>query len=388
MPSAGSIVHVDPIPIVSPDDQRVTWVELFFDLVFVYSVTQVVTLLHGHFDVRSAGSALLVFWLVWWAWTQFTWALNAANTEHPQVEAITLVATAIAFLMAVGIPGALGPDALWFAVPYVALRVLGLLVYDMVASRDAAQRKAVRIFAMASSTGLIAVLAGALAGGAALYWAWALAVLLDLVAAGVGGQLEGWNLHPAHFVERHGLIVIIALGETLIVAGAGLVGVPRTPTVIATGILALAVTCGLWWSYFRHARAALEHALAARDGSARSCLARDAFSVLHFPMLCGVIAIAAAAEAALARPGETLAADLRVALGSGTVLFLCGTAASIWRATGRTLLWRWVLAPFVAVTLFALDTVPWIAMAVVAALLVAIGVIEHHKLTPMVSTQR
>ena len=219
------------------------------------------------------------------------------------------------------------------------------------------------------------------------YWAWALAIALDLVAAGVGGRLEGWNLHPEHFAERHGLIVIIALGETLIVAGAGLVGAPRTPTVIATGILAVAVTCGLWWSYFRHARSALEHALAERDGRERSRLARDVFSVLHFPMLCGVIAIAAATEAALAHPDETLAADLRVALGCGAVLFVCGTAAGIWRATGRALLWRWVLTPVAAAVLFALNTVPWIAMAVVAALLVAIAVIEHQQLTPARSAQ-
>jgi len=99
-------------PIASPDDQKVTFVELFFDLVFVYCVTQVVTLLHGHIDWRSAGSAVLVFWLVWWAWTQFTWALNAANTEHPRIQVITLLATAVAFLLAVGIPGALGRDAL------------------------------------------------------------------------------------------------------------------------------------------------------------------------------------------------------------------------------------------------------------------------------------
>jgi low temperature requirement protein LtrA len=234
--------------IASPDDQRVTFVELFFDLVFVYCVTQVATLLHGHIDWGSAGSALLVFWLVWWGWTQFTWALNAANTEHPLIEVIVLVATGIAFLLAVGIPGAVGRDALWFAGPYVALRSLGLLVYDLVASRDAAQRRAVRTFALVSATGLFAVLAGAAAGGVTLYWTWAVAILLDLIAARVGGQLEGWNLHPEHFVERHGLIVIIALGETLIVAAARLAGATRTPAVIATGLLAVAVTCALWWS--------------------------------------------------------------------------------------------------------------------------------------------
>ncbi|HEX2338922.1 MAG TPA: low temperature requirement protein A [Vicinamibacterales bacterium] len=371
------------LAIVSPDDQKVTFVELFFDLVFVYCVTQVVTLLHGHIDWQSAGSALLVFWLVWWAWTQFTWALNAANTEHPRIQVITLLATAIAFLLAVGIPGALGRDALWFAGPYVALRVVGLLAYDLVASRDAAQRKAVRIFALVSITGLVAVMAGAAAGGLTLYWMWGLAIVLDLIAAGIGGQLEGWNLHPEHFVERHGLIVIIALGETLIVAAAGLVGATRTPAVIATGVLAVAVTCGLWWSYFRHAREALEHALATRTGTARSRLARDVFSVLHFPMLCGVIAIAAATEAALAHPEAVLSADLRGALGVGAMLFICGTAAGMWRAVSRPLPWRWAMAPLVAIVVFAVNTVPWVGMTLVLGMLVAIGAVEHYIVPPV-----
>jgi low temperature requirement protein LtrA len=370
-------------PIVSPDDQKVTFVELFFDLVFVYCVTQVATLLHGHVDWQSAGSALLVFWLIWWAWTQFTWALNAANTEHPRIQVITLLATAIAFLLAVGIPGALGRDALWFAGPYVALRVVGLLAYDLVASRDAAQRKAVRIFALVSITGLVAVMAGAAAGGLTLYWMWGLAIVLDLIAAGIGGQLEGWNLHPEHFVERHGLIVIIALGETLIVAAAGLVGATRTPAVIATGVLAVAVTCGLWWSYFRHAREALEHALATRTGTARSRLARDVFSVLHFPMLCGVIAIAAATEAALAHPEAVLSADLRGALGVGAMLFICGTAAGMWRAVSRPLPWRWAMAPLVAIVVFAVNTVPWVGMTLVLGMLVAIGAVEHYIVPPV-----
>ena len=317
---------IAPVSIVSPDDQKVTFVELFFDLVFVFCVTQVVGLLHGHLDLHAAGGALLVFWLVWWAWTQFTWALNAANTEHPRVRVITLLATAVAFFLAVGIPGALGAGALWFAVPYVLVRTIGLLAYYWVAWSDPAQRRAVLVFGSFSITGLVAVLAGAMLGGSPQYWCWSAAILLDLMAAAVGGQLEGWNLHPDHFVERHGLIVIIALGETLIVAAAGLAEAPRTPAAIATAIVAVAVTGGLWWTYFGHARSTFEHALARADGHARSAMARDTFSVLHFPMLCGVIAMAAATEAALAHPHEPFAFDLRIALGAGAVLFVCGTA--------------------------------------------------------------
>ena len=105
------------------------------------------------------------------------------------------------------------------------------------------------------------VVAGALLGGAAGYWCWAATVLLDLLAAGIGGQQEGWNLHPEHFAERHGLIVIIALGETLIVAAAGLAGAPRTPTLLMTGAAVVLMISGLWWSYFPYAKPACEHAM-------------------------------------------------------------------------------------------------------------------------------
>jgi low temperature requirement protein LtrA len=362
--------------IVSPDDQKVTFVELFFDLVFVFCITQVVTRLHGHVDLASAGSALLVFWLVWWAWTQFTWALNAANTDHPRVRLVTLVATAVAFFLAVGIPQAIGPGALGFAVPYVAVRVVGLLLYYWVARADPAQRAAVLVFGGVSVTGLVAVLAGAALGGPAQYWCWGLAILLDLVAAAIGGQRQGWNIHPDHFVERHGLIVIIALGEALIVAAAGLTRAPDTPTAIATAILAVAVTCALWWTYFGHVRLTFEHALAHCEVDARSRMARDTFSVLHFPLLCGVIAMAAATEAALAHPDEPLAVDIRLTLGAGAVLYLCGTAAAIWRATGRVLVWRWVLAPVFAIVMIALGGAPWVSMGVVLVMLVAVAAVE------------
>jgi low temperature requirement protein LtrA len=367
------------IPIVSPDDQKVTFVELFFDLVFVFSVTQVAGLLHGHLDLSAAGPALLVFWLVWWAWTQFTWALNAANTDHPRVQVITLVATAVAFFLAVGIPRALGDGALWFAVPYVAVRVIGLLLYYWVAWGDPLQRRAVQVFGLFSITGLLAVLAGSVAGGTAQLWWWGGAIALDLVAAAVGGQLEGWNLHPEHFVERHGLIVIIALGETLIVAAAGLAGAPPTSTAIATGILAVAVTCGLWWTYFRRARLVFEHALVSRHGNGRSSLARDMFSVMHFPMLCGVIAMAAATEQALAHANEPLAAGARMALGGGAVLFVAGTGGAIWRATGRPPAWRAGLVLIAAAAVVAIDGLPWIALSLLLVTLVLISAVERPR---------
>jgi low temperature requirement protein LtrA len=185
--------------ITSAEDQRASFVELFFDLVFVFSVTQVVSLLHHGFHWSAAGQATLAFWMIWWAWTQFTWALNAANTDHHLVEIGTLIATAVAFFMAVTLPGAFSGGAMAFAVPYVLVRVMGLVLYSWVASEIASLRGAIQTFALASAGGLIAVLAGAFAGGGTLYWLWGMAILLDVIAAAVGGQSESWNIHPEHF---------------------------------------------------------------------------------------------------------------------------------------------------------------------------------------------
>ena len=129
-------------PIISPEGQSATFVELFFDLVFVFGVTQVVGLLHHDHSWPGVGRALLVFWMVWWAWTQFTWALNAADTEHPLVELGTLVATALAFFLAVSIPGAFEDRALWFGVSYVLVRAVGLWIYLWVSSQDEAHQAA------------------------------------------------------------------------------------------------------------------------------------------------------------------------------------------------------------------------------------------------------
>jgi low temperature requirement protein LtrA len=350
--------------IVSPEDQRVTFVELFFDLVFVFSVTQIVGLLHDGVDWAHAGQAVLVFWLVWWAWTQFTWALNAADTTHPLIALGTLLSTAVAFFMAVAVPGAFRGSALAFAVPYVLVRVVGLTIYACVASSDADQRVAVRAFSLVSASGLVCALAGAAMGGAGQYWLWGLTILLDVVAAAIGGKFEGWNLHPAHFAERHGLFVIIALGETLIVAAGGLSGVAWTRDGVLVAVLAVALTCGLWWVYFVRSNSEIEHALERKDCAERSMMARDAYSLLHFPMLCGVIAYAAAVEEAIRHPSVPLAPSGRLALAAGLALFVIGLAVASSRATGRLPAHRVGIALATAAAIAAGSFPAWVSLAV------------------------
>ncbi len=353
--------------------------ELFFDLVFVFSVTQLVSLLHHSFTWYGAGQAALAFWMIWWAWTQFTRTLNAANTGHHLVEMGTLIATAVAFFMAVALPGAFSGGAMAFAVPYVLVRVMGLTLYAWVASEKPSLRGAIQTFALASIGGLVAVLAGGLAGGATLYWLWGLAILFDIIAAAVGGQSEGWDIHPEHFSERHGLFVIIALGETLIVAGSGLTGSDWTRDLIGVAILAVAITCGLWWTYFPLSKPALEHALASCRGSAQSTMARDAFSLVHFLMVCGIIAYAAAIEEMAAHPSQPLGLEGRLALAAGLVLFVGGMAAALLRCGCRPPLPRIVLTAATACAVVTVTGVPPLAtLAISLAGIVAIAVHEQR----------
>jgi low temperature requirement protein LtrA len=339
--------------ITTDEDQRVTFIELFFDLVFVYAVTQLVALLHHDLSWAGAGRALLVFWLVWWAWTQFTWALNSADTTHPGVELSVLVATAVAFLMAVVLPDAFSGGGAWFALTYVSVRVIGLAVYGRVAWDDPAKRAAVRRFALLSVGGLVAVATGGVAGGDAQVWWWAAAVGFDLFAAGVAGTAEGWDIRPDHFGERHGLFVIIALGESLIVAAAGLSGAERTAHTVAVGVLAVAGTCGLWWTYFGWAKSAMDRAVAEHADPARTILARDAYSVLHFPVVFGIVLYAVAIEEAVAHSDAPLSAGSSIALAGGITLFLGGTAAALWRASHRALIPRLVILASVLAGLWA-----------------------------------
>ena len=360
-----------PANLASPSDQKVTFVELFFDLVFVFCVTQVVSLLHNGVTWRAVGEVVLVFWLVWWGWTQFTWALNAADTTHPRVEVATLVATGVAFFLAVGIPSAFHGRSLWFAGTFVAVRVLGLLVYDWVAWTDPSQHAAVRRFSLVSIGGLLAVLIGGILGGQAQYVWWSLAIALDLGAAAIGATAEGWNIHPEHFTERHGLFVIIALGESVIVAALSLTGGKWPLTQVVAAVLSVAIAGAMWWSYFTRNKLELDTALEEVDGAERAKLARDAFSIIHFPMLLGVIAFAASVEQAIGHATDPLGFAGRLLLAASVVLFTGSMALALARAGRPVSMARKVVPLVTAAIVIALSAVS----AVVSLGVVLVGLI-------------
>jgi low temperature requirement protein LtrA len=362
------------------EPQAVTFVELFFDLVFVFAVTQLTAKTAHDLTAEGVLRAILLGWLIWWAWTQFTWTLNPADTTHVTVRVVTLAATGAAFVMAASVPRAFEDDALWFALPYLVVRGLGLgLQVAVEMEREGVSHAAVYRWAGLSFIGLALVLAGALAEPGLRSPLWVLAIVADLLAAAVAGQRASWDLNPGHLTERHGLFVIIALGESMIVAGTAVAGEARTADLVAVVAASIVVACLLWWTYFGWLKDALEHRFAAVEQERLGPLARDAFSLAHFPLIGGIVGFAVAVEETVAHPADPMPTRVLAALGLGVALFVASSAASLWRLGGPVLVPRLgVLAVVSAALAIAAGIAPHpvVPMLVVAAGLLALVIIE------------
>jgi low temperature requirement protein LtrA len=362
----------------APDEQAVTFVELFFDLVFVYALTQVTAVTAGDLTAAGVARSVLLFWLIWWAWTQFTWTLNPADTTHTAVRVLTLFATAVAFVMAASVTLAFGDDGLWFAVPYVVVRLVGLglqVRIDLERSHD--DHISMYWWTGLSMIGLGLVLVGGFVPTPARNWIWLLAIVADVFAAASGARRHEWEINPAHFSERHGLFVIIALGESLIVAAAAVSDEVRTGAVVADAGAALVVACLFWWLYFGWFKERLEHALAATAPSERGAIARDAYSLGHFPLVGGIVGFAVAVEEILRHPGHVPHAEVVAALGVGVALYAGSSVFVYWRASGDLLVARLVLLVVTVAALAAASSAdPAIQLGIVAVGLLAIVLVE------------
>ena len=350
----------------------VTFVELFFDLVFVFAVTQL-TALTAH-DLTPAGilRSILLGWLIWWAWTQFTWTLNPADTTHPTVRVVTLAATAVALVMSASVQQAFTEGVLWFAAPYVVVRVLGMGLQIRVELERVGQSHAGVIRWVGFSViGLVLVLVGALADPDLRPWIWLLAIVADVVAAAVAGRNAVWDLDPSHLSERHGLFVIIAIGESLIIAGTAVAEVERTVPLEAAAGAAILVAALLWWTYFGWLKEGLEHLYAAVPPERNGPVARDAFSLAHFPLVAGIVGFAVALEEIGAHPAEPAAPVVLASLGIGVSLFVASSALSLRLCGGPVLMARlaFLAAMMVGLVLAAPFAPVWPLLVVAVALL-------------------
>jgi low temperature requirement protein LtrA len=359
------------------EEQGATFVELFFDLVFVFAVTQVTGVLAHDLTGSGLVRALIIFWLVWWAWTQFTWSLNEADTEHIAVRMITLFATALAFMMAVTVPLLEQPIGWLFPVSYLAVRVVGIGLQWRLASGDAEWLRAVRIWTLSSSVGLVAVIASIFLPPAQRIVALGVAAIADVGAALRAGQSE-WRLFPKHFAERHGLFVIIVLGESLIAAGVTAGAQEIDAGVLTVTITAVVAACAFWWTYFAWVKDALEEGLAAQPPAHVGRFARDVYSFAHFPLIFGVVGFAVAIEESVAHPKDPLEPGGTAALAIGVALILGGAALALVRAHQRVPTVRWLVIATALASIPVLRVVPaWVALTLITVMVVGLALLER-----------
>jgi low temperature requirement protein LtrA len=358
--------------------KRVGFLELFFDLVFVFAVTQLVGLLHDDHTPAGWGRAALMMWLIWWAWSQYTWAGNAIDLDRRPTRIGMLVATGAMLGAAAAIPTAFDDPGAWFAVPYTVVRLLGLALYWYGLRGEPAHRAALRTYVPIAVISPLLILVGGSVDGTLRIALWCLAIVIDVASVLAAGRGE-FRVDPGHFAERHGLIVIIALGESVIALGATATDVGLDRDVIALLAVAFVAVAGLWWAYFDWVHRAAEARLVTEsDHTRRSTLARDLFTLGHLPIVAGTVVFAVAIEEALLHPTEPLSPFAVTALAVGPALYLSGFVLGNLRATGRILPTRLVgLIVIVAIAVFAAPHISALAStAAVAAAIIAIAAIE------------
>ncbi|WP_210491218.1 low temperature requirement protein A [Patulibacter sp. SYSU D01012] len=322
--------------------QRVSTLELFFDLVFVFAITQTSHLLLEHLTWTGAAQTALVLLVVWWSWNFSTWAMNELDPELPPVRVLLLVLMLLGLLMAVAIPEAWGDRALLFAGTYVAVQLLrhGFMTFVAAGPGTVERERAGRILAWFAAAGVLWV-AGALAEGSARTVLWCVALVVDL-----GGPLAlywlpgrgrspaaAWDVGAAHFAERFQLFVIIALGETIVLTGATAAEHALDLAAVTAVVVAFASTAALWWLYFSSIAVLTESRLHG-SGDDRTTVARDIFTYLHAVLVAGIVVSAVGDEVVLAHPTEALETPALVATVAGPILYLLAQDLIRLRNTG------------------------------------------------------
>ena len=301
-------------------EQRVTPLELFFDLVFVYAITQVTLLMSDDLTWRGVAQGLLVLGALWSAWTGYAWLTNTLEPEEGAVRAGMFGAMAAMLVVALAVPGAFDANAVLFGVAYLVVRLLHLLLYAIAGKRDPDLLGAVLRFTPSATIAPTIILVAALFDGPAQGALWVVALSIDYGGALVG-RGQGWRVHPAHFAERHGLIVIIALGESIVAIGVGAAGEPLTSGIVAASVLGIVVIGALWWAYFDVLAILAERQLSELHGATRVELARDYYSYLHLPMIAGIVLFALGLKKTIEHVDEPLATIPAVALCGGLSLY-------------------------------------------------------------------
>jgi low temperature requirement protein LtrA len=318
--------HVPRVSAVMRQGEQVTPLELFFDLVFVLALTQCTTLIARTPTWEGLLKGMLVLGMLWWSWTGYAWLTSVVDPEEGTVRLVMFAAMAAFLVAALCVPGAFGAEALLFACAYAVVRAAHIVLFTIASRDDADLRHSVLALAGSTAVGVALLFAAAAAGGGLRLGLWGLALVLDLGGPYVFG-IEGWKLVPGHFAERHGGIVIIALGESIAAIAIGERASIGAGVVIAA-VLGIVIAAALWWAYFDVTAIIAARRLAkARAGRERNAIARDSYSYLHLPMIAGIALIAVGLKRTLLAVDDPLRLVPAFALLGGAAMYLLAHVA-------------------------------------------------------------
>jgi low temperature requirement protein LtrA len=349
---------------------RVTFVELFFDLVYVFAITQLSQLLLGHLTIRGAAESLVLLLAVWWAWIDTSWVTNWFDPDHPAVRLLLVGIMLASLVMSASLPDAFGGRGLVFAAMYAAMEVgRPLFVVAALPLGNELRRNFQRILVWRGA-GAAIWLAGGFGHGSARAGLWVAAVVVDFVAPLVGfatprlgrSHTREWTIAGSHMAERCQLFITIALGESILVSGATFGELHLTAASATALVVAFASSVALWWIYFYRMAEWGSAVMSAAADPGR--LGRSAYTYFHVPMVAGIIVTAVADELTIAHPGaHGTGAIAAVALG-GPALYLLGNALY-----KRVMSGRWLASRAVAIAaLAALVPVALVVPALVTSL--------------------
>ena len=333
----------------------------------MFAITQVTGFIAAHPTGTRLLEALAILAVLWWAWVAYAWLGNTAGSDDGALRVVLLGAMGPLLVLSLAVPGAFGADGLIFGIAYLVVRVLHLGGYAIVTRGDPEMRGVVaRLATTILPAALLLVLGGALGGGPrALCWIAALAV--DYGGLALRGT-EGWRVQPAHFAERYGGIVIIALGESVVSLGVGASHVALSARVIVAALLGMVVAAALWWAYFDVVALAGERRMHAVSAAEQSRIARDSYSYLHLPMVAGIVLFALGVKESLSGEAHGLPTVIAVALCGGVALYLVALSAFKRRNYGSFNRPRLVAAVVLAALAPLATFVPaLVALALVAA---------------------
>ena len=360
---------------------RVTNVELFYDLVYVFAVTQLSHVLVQNSSGAGAIEAAVLLAMVWQVWVYTTWAINYLDPGRDSVRVMLLVLMLGSLVLAAELPAAFHDRGWVVAGAYVAMQVGRCLFVIWALRGETLQRAFWRILPWSSATGAL-VLVGAATHGHVREALWALSVVIDLLAARAGfyvpgmgrSRTEEWTISGSHFAERCQAFVLIALGESIVVTGATASAAGLTSTVVLCLVVAFVETAALWWLYFGAAAEDTRAAMRACQDPGR--LARDAYTYLHLPIIAGIIATAVSNDLLIAGPHDAPRGVAQAMILGGPSLYLLGESLFRWRMTGVAKAHRVAVAALILLIPLGghLETLP--LSIVVAALLTVLAVWE------------